>query len=636
VSNENCRIVNVNFLNGSPFSEASSLDQCEYSEVVPSEGARMLHERECDLALIPTAEFLSHGAYGALPFGIASEGSVESVLLLGTETISAAKQLFVDRRSHSSVALLTILWNQIAPSDHRNQRPDLHRIDADEIPQRIDSESAGLVIGDKALELRHQFPLVIDLGQLWQQTTGLPFVYAVWAYRPGSISPDLISRVCSAFARGVEIRSEKARAWALAHNQDIDLAISYVSQSIRYDLSSEKLEGLKRFWQMGASCKALPDILGRHEETLIEPSDSACRSWSLQKPSLDTLLSAASEGMRISLEDALRLANECSLSDLGMAADCRKSMIHPEPLVSYIIDRNINYTNVCNVYCRFCAFYTPAHKKESGYILSKQDLAQKIEETLAVGGKQILLQGGLHPDLGIDYYEELFSWIRKRYPEVNLHALSSDEICHIAKVSSLSLETTLARLIASGLGSLPGGGAEILVDKIRHRIARLKTSASEWLEVHRTAHRLGITSTCTMMFGVGESWEDRISHLHKLRTLQDETSGFTAFIAWPFQHLNTKLQAADTSSPEYLRVQCIARLFLDNIANIQSSWVTQGPSVGQLALFYGANDFGSVMLEENVVSAAGTSFSMTEEGIQNQIRAAGFIPWERDVHYKEA
>lgn len=268
-----------------------------------------------------------------------------------------------------------------------------------------------------------------------------------------------------------------------------------------------------------------------------------------------------------------------------------------------------------------------------GYTLSREQLSQKIEETVAAGGIQILLQGGLNPDLGIEYYEDLFRWIKANYP-VNLHALSADEILHIAKVSELTIEEVLERLIEAGLGSLPGGGAEILVDRVRHRIARLKSSTEQWLAVHRAAHRLGLPSSCTMMYGVQETWEDRLEHLERLRSLQNETGGFTAFITWPYQQGTLSLRASDSTAEDYLRVQALARLFLDNVPHLQSSWVTQGPTIGRIALDYGADDFGSVMFEENVVSAAGTTFKMDAAAIQREIRTAGYAPWRRNVRYE--
>ncbi len=348
---------------------------------------------------------------------------------------------------------------------------------------------------------------------------------------------------------------------------------------------------------------------------------------------IDRILSHASDGRRLSVDEALQLASEASLIDLGMAADLRRQQLNPGRRVSYIVERNINYTNVCNVYCTFCAFYRGPGKK-GGYTLSKEELAVKFDELVAAGGIQVLLQGGLNPELGIEYYEDLFRWMNQQYPTVNLHALSADEVMHVSKVSNLSIQEAMSRLIAAGMGSLPGAGAEILVDHVRRRIAKFKSGADRWLEVHRTAHRLGIPSTCTMMFGVQETWHDRISHLEMLRNLQDETGGFTAFITWPYQQGEMRLASGNTSAAEYLRVQALARLFLDNIPHLQSSWVTQGPSIGQIALSFGADDFGAVMFEENVVSAAGTTFRMTSDFIESQIRRAGYEPWRRNVRYQ--
>jgi cyclic dehypoxanthinyl futalosine synthase len=348
---------------------------------------------------------------------------------------------------------------------------------------------------------------------------------------------------------------------------------------------------------------------------------------------LDSLLCKSADGGRLSIDEALQLAGNASLADLGLAADLRRNQLHPGRRVSYIVERNVNYTNVCNTYCRFCAFYR-VPGRPGGYTLGKEELAAKIDELLAAGGIQILLQGGLNPALGIEYYEDLFRWLKQQYPTVNLHALSADEVLHVCKVSDLSIDEALSRLIAAGMGSLPGAGAEILVDHVRKRIARLKSGAERWLAVHRTAHRLGIPSTCTMMFGVQESWHDRLSHLDMLRSLQDETNGFTAFITWPYQQGELRLARGNTSAAEYLRVQAIARLFLDNIPHLQSSWVTQGPSVGQTALSFGADDFGAVMFEEQVVSAAGTTFRMNSDFIESQIRRAGYAPWRRNVRYQ--
>ncbi len=337
-------------------------------------------------------------------------------------------------------------------------------------------------------------------------------------------------------------------------------------------------------------------------------------------------------GERLSREEGVALLRDGDLLGLGMLADSVRRRRHPEGIVTYIIDRNINYTNVCTAQCAFCAFYRDLPSKE-GYLLSKEQLALKIEETLALGGNQILLQGGLHPDLGIEFYEELFRWMKSTYP-IWIHGLSPAEIKHIDKVSNLTTEQTLRRLIAAGLDSIPGGGAEVLSDRVRQIIGIAKGSTADWLDVMETAHRLGLRTTATMMFGHVETLEERIDHLLHLRDLQDRTGGFTAFIAWTFQPTNTAMAGDELTSFQYLRTLAVARVMLDNFPSVQASWVTQGGKIGQVSLRFGANDFGSLMIEENVVSAAGAHFRLTEAEIARNIQDAGFVPKRRTMHYE--
>ena len=327
------------------------------------------------------------------------------------------------------------------------------------------------------------------------------------------------------------------------------------------------------------------------------------------------------------------------LIGIGMEADAIRRKLHPEGVVSYIIDRNINYTNFCTEYCTFCAFYRPLKGKlaAEGYILDFDTIYEKIRETVELGGTGVLMQGGLHPDLKIDWFERLLRGIKERFPKIHLHCFSASEIIAIAEYSGLTIRDTIARLRDAGLDSIPGGGAEILDDEVRHRIARLKCLTDDWLNVHRTAHQLGMRTTATMMFGVGESYEQRINHFQVLYDLQQETGGFTAFIPWTFQPKNTALGGRkwdEATSVEYLKLLAISRLFLDNIENVQASWVTQGLKVLQLGLRFGGNDVGSVMLEENVVRAAGTSNCTTEEELRHIIRDAGFKPVQRDTLYR--
>ena len=337
-------------------------------------------------------------------------------------------------------------------------------------------------------------------------------------------------------------------------------------------------------------------------------------------------------GGRITRDDALELYR-LPLNELGELAHVRRNAVTNPRVVTYIVDRNINYTNVCNVYCKFCAFYR-TEKDDDHYVLSLEQLDQKLDELTAIGGVQILLQGGHHPKLGIDHYLTMLAHIRAKYPHINIHGFSPPEFQHFAEVFKMPLREVLVKFKEAGLGSIPGGGGEILVDSVRERIAPLKCKSDAWLEVMRVAHGLGLNSSCTMMFGHVETVEDRIEHLQRLRDTQDETGGFTAFICWTFQPEHTKLRAEPVGSSEYLRMQALSRIFLDNFPNVQSSWVTQGPRIGQIALRYGANDFGSVMMEENVVSSAGTSFRLNTGQIERLIGDAGFEARRRDNWYR--
>ena len=346
------------------------------------------------------------------------------------------------------------------------------------------------------------------------------------------------------------------------------------------------------------------------------------------------LLDKAVAGERLTFDEGLQLTETDNLTALGAAANAVTNRLHPERYRTYNIDRNINYTNVCTAVCDFCAFYrSPKH--EEGYVLDRAELLAKIGETVELGGEQILLQGGLHPKFKLDWYEEMLREIKEKYPMVNVHGFSPPEIHHFTKLNNLSLEEVLTRLKAAGLGSLPGGGAEILVDRVRNEITRGKVMTDDWLNVMRVWHKLGGHSSATMMFGHVETPAERIEHLQRLRDLQDETGGFTAFICWTFQPDNTQMSdVTPAGSFEYLKMQAIARLFLDNIPNIQSSWVTQGLKVGQLSLVYGANDMGSLMIEENVVAEAGTVHYLTLDQIRDAISDLGFEPRQRNVHYE--
>ena len=348
---------------------------------------------------------------------------------------------------------------------------------------------------------------------------------------------------------------------------------------------------------------------------------------------LELLQGRIEAGGRLTAEEALSIYRTAPTWWLGRVADRVRQRKHPEGVVTYIIDRNVNYTNVCVARCNFCAFYREVGSSD-GYVLGFDEIFRKIEETRALGGVQLLLQGGHNPDLPIAWYEDLFRAVKQRFPDFKLHALSPPEVIHLSRMSKLAVPDVIDRLIAAGLDSIPGGGAEILVDRVRKLLNCFnKASADEWLDVMRHAHEKGLRTTATMMYGTVETDEDRLAHMLRLRDLQDETGGFTAFITWSYQPEHTERGGREATGIEYLRTLAIARLVLDNFDNLQASWVTQGGKVGQLSLAFGANDMGSVMIEENVVRAAGASYCMDEVEIVRNVEDAGFVAKRRNMHY---
>jgi len=349
--------------------------------------------------------------------------------------------------------------------------------------------------------------------------------------------------------------------------------------------------------------------------------------------SIDDIADKVYAGERITGDDALRMFQHHNLVELAELADFVRNKKHPNNIVTYIIGRNINYTNVCWVRCSFCNFYR-VPGQEGGYVLPRETIFQKIQEMVDVDGIEILMQGGLNPKLKLEWYEDLFRAIMEKFPNVILHALSPAEIIYIKNISKLSMEETLLRLKAAGLHSVPGGGAEILTDRVRNFISEYKDTAEEWLDCMRVAHKVGLRSSATMMYGSVDTLEDRVEHLQKLRDLQDETGGFRAFIAWNYQPDGTELGGTRASAFDYMRTIAISRVFLDNFDNIQASWVTQGPRIGQLSLRYGVNDFGSTMMEENVVSQAGCVFTVPIEEIERLIIDAGYEPHQRNTRYE--
>ncbi|HXV18938.1 MAG TPA: cyclic dehypoxanthinyl futalosine synthase [Candidatus Omnitrophota bacterium] len=355
--------------------------------------------------------------------------------------------------------------------------------------------------------------------------------------------------------------------------------------------------------------------------------------------SIQSILDKALDGQRVSIEEGVRLYHEADLFELGAAANELNIQKNPQAAhrATFLVDRNINYTNYCYTLCKFCAFYRLPGDKKEGYTKSNEDIFQKIKELVAIGGTQVLMQGGHNPELGIEYYESLVREVRQRFPQVHVHSFSASEVMHISKVSKMSVRDVLLRLKAAGLNSLPGGGAEILVDRVRQAVSPLKTKVSEYFEVHRTAHEIGLISTSTMVYGLGETIEERMMHYDGYRKLQDQTKGFRAFIPWSFESESTEMQMPRRTGEEYLRMVALSRIMLDNIQHLQAGWVTEGPKLSQMALGFGADDFGGILMEENVVSA--TKSDKLYSGVEKEeavrlIFEAGKTPVQRNTNYE--
>ena len=614
------RAAAVSFLNARPLT-AGLTDSQRVGLVLaePSACAAMLERGEVDLALLPAAA-LAGKEWEVVPgLAIGADGPVQTVVLAGDEPPESWEEVFLDTASRTSHVLARLVLGG------RGLTPRYTPLPAAEGLARATGRNGALVIGDRAFEVRKK--VVLDLGREWNQMTQLPVVFAVWAARPGVLRPEDVSELARAAQVGLGMRTELAQAFAREHGGDPERYRRYLTQRVRYGLGPHELAGLEAYFARASAAGLLPP-------TSLRFADDVVRSRRVRRQvSLDTALQKGADGERLDADEAERLDEKAPLLELGLAADLRRRALHPEGVVTYIVSRNVNYTNVCTTACSFCAFYRPRSHGEA-YVLDRTQMARKIEETIALGGIELLLQGGLHPDLGVEWYEDLFRWVKSSYPSINLHALSPEEIWHIARTSQISLDETIARLVASGLDSIPGGGAEVLDDEVRRRIAPLKCSTDEWLTVMRAAHLQGLRSTATLMFGIGEEARHRVNHFLRLRELQDETNGFTAFICWTFQPENTRLEPSDNSAHAYLRTNALARLVLDNVPNFQASWVTMGGGVAQASLHMGCNDFGSVMIEENVVSAAGTTFQMDSEEVERHIRDAGFAPARRNMRYQ--
>ncbi len=626
------RVAAVNYLNARPLwdalAEGGALHgRMELELGLPAEVACRLAEDEVQAALVPVAAAATLGGLGLVGSAcIGSEGPVRSVVVVSERPLHELETVALDLSSKTSVVLARLLLAR------RGLAPRLVGLSSPEAIASVGGRVGALVIGDPALALEGRFAHTLDLATAWREWTGLPFVFAAWFARPGALAPADLETLDQASLWGTARR----RAIAERHARDLGAEagpyVSYLGEALRYELDDAAMKGLRRFLDEAASAGLLPrarfEPLGPGRAAVPE----APRAARAPGRAMSAVLARAEAGERLSGEEGERLLQEASLFDLGLCAQAARTRKNPSDVVTYIVDRNVNYTNVCTTSCRFCAFYRKPGDPE-GYVLSREVLAQKLTEVKAAGGVQILLQGGLNPELRIGWYEDLFRWIKAEFG-LGLHALSPEEILHIGELEGLTPEAVLGRLCAAGLDSVPGGGAEILVDRVRRKIAKTKCSSEQWLAVMRTAHRLGLRSSATMMYGTVDTARDRVNHLLKLRDLQDETGGFTAFFCWDYQfEEGTHLLPGEHGALLYLRQQAVARLMLDNFDHVGASWVTQGPEVGQVALLFGADDLGSVMFEENVVSSAGTTFRMDAAGMESRIHATGYRAARRDVRY---
>jgi cyclic dehypoxanthinyl futalosine synthase len=625
------RIGAVSYLNTKPLIESLAQrlgNDGELTLDLPSRLAADLKAGKLDVALIPSVEYFRNPGYQIVSdAAIACRGPVWSVRLLSRVSAAEIRRLALDEGSRTSAAmLLTLLWEM------HGLKPETIPLAIDQSPEDVDADAV-LLIGDRAM---HPTPRVYqeiwDLGDRWCRWTELPFVFAMWVARAGlDIDTDKLACMLAAsrddgLANLEQIASDESAGHGLT-KEDLH---RYFAENLHFRLGPGERLGLESFRQRAAKLGLVPNI---EPNNAIETPMIANAKNNNADESIRPILDKAIAGERLTQDEGVRLLESHDLAAIGSAADQVSRRMHPEPYRTYNVDRNINYTNVCTAVCDFCAFYR-GPKSDEGYVLTREELLKKIEETVAVGGNQILMQGGLHPKYKLDWYEELLTDIKTAFPEVNIHGFSPPELHHFTKVNNLTIREVLERLKAAGLGSIPGGGAEILVDRVRDEITRGKVMSDDWLNVMRVWHQMGGISTATMMFGHVETLSERIEHLERVRAVQDETNGFTAFICWTFQPDNTQMaHIAPSGSFEYLKTQAVARLYLDNIPNIQSSWVTQGLKIGQLAMLFGANDMGSLMIEENVVAEAGTVHFLSLGQIREAIEELGFEPRQRDVFY---
>lgn len=645
-SRRKLRVVAADFLNSLPLTvEMAEDDAFEFEYVIPSEGARRMMEKEADIALLPVAALAEIGGLEVVPGPcIGANGRVESVVIVSELPLDRIERLYVDNASRTSVILAKVFLDSIGKGDI-----PFVRLKGAEIPEKVTGTDAGLLIADIAFQQSKQFRYRHDLADAWKRLTGEPFVFAVWAAQPGVLTQELIERINRRFWDGIARKHQIIEEWAREHDMPKSEVADYLDERIQFNLNKSAWYGMQEFFRLASNLRLLPDARVEFAST-ASGSNGSTNLFGRFVPEVvpysssygvDRILARADGGRRISVHDAERLYEEADLTALGEVAHTIRTRMNPGGRVSYIVARNINYTNVCNVDCGFCNFYRSDDPKrkgyDEGYVLTREQIRQKMNELADAGGVQVLLQGGVNPNLPLQYYTDLFRWMKSEWPQIQLNNLSADEILGLCpNKSPKEIEHVLRELRDAGLDTLAGAGAEILVDRVRRRVSYKKSRSAIWLEVMRQVGKLGMKASVTMLYGMGENTRDKFAHMSKIRQLQDEVDPFMVFITWPYQKgEDQKMKSYDQSGATYLRIQAISRIFFDNIRHIMCSWVTQGPDIGQAALYYGADDFGSVMFEENVVSASGTTYRMNADSMEHNITEAGFIPFRRKGDFSD-
>lgn len=647
------KVVAADFLNSAPLTiEVAEDEFFDFEYVVPSEGARQLVEEEADIALLPVAAMAEIGGLEVVPGPcIGANGRVDSVVIVSEVPLDQVERLYVDSASRTSVILARIFMESVG----RGNLPFV-RLDAKEILNHVKGSDAGLLIADVAFKSSRRFKYRHDLGDAWKRLTGEPFVFAVWAAAPGVLNDDIVDRLNRRFWDGLARKHQIIESFSSKNDMSAVDVADYLDERIQYNLNRPAWNGLQEFFRIASNMKLLPDARvefaqkNDRSDRLVQLPGKGPTSFGRWMPEVvpysrtygvDRILSRADGGRRISLHDAERLYEEADLTDLGEVAHSIRTRMNPGNRVSYIVAMNLNYTNVCNVDCSFCGFYRSDDPNraghDEGYTLNREQIREKMNTLADADGVQVLFQGGVNPDLPIDYYVRTFEWFKREWPQIHLNCLSVDEVLGLCPSGTPEeISNVLSRLKEAGLDMLPGAGAEILVDRVRRRVSRKKSRAAYWIETMRQVGKLGMKASVTMLYGMRETTRDKFAHMAKIRQLQDEVSPFEVFISWPYRKAqNLKLQATDQSGVTYLRMQAISRIFFDNIDHIMCSWVTQGPEIGQAALWYGADDFGSVMFEENVVSASGVTYRMDSDAMEYYIRDAGFEPFRRTGEFDE-